>query len=1448
MDTHESTLRRGWIVACCVLLIIAGTLLSALSVPGNIWEIAYAAAVILAVVAPSRRLAWYVALLASISGVLTFVLIPRATYTSWYLTEELVERVVMLCVIWAVAILGTQRRQTESRLRDSEAYRRGTVDAAAVGIVTIEEDGNVRTFNPAAERIFGYNTAEVIGRHARMFVPDGDHGRLEADLKDLLGNANSPLFGKTREVTCRRKDGSEFPLELTLSVVPLKSKRLITAVVRDITESKRNEATLRESQRALSALMGNLPGMAYRCRNDEHWTMQLVSAGCFELTGYKPWDLVGNRKIAYAKLIHPEDRAGIWEQVQAALQKHVRFQFTYRIITAQGTEKWVWEQGQGIFSPEGELLGLEGFIMDTTDRVRAEQAVRESEERFRSIADAVPAMIWVCGTDKMCSYVSKSWTDFTGRAFEQEVGIGWTESLHPDDHEQALKTYADAFDHWRPFEMEYRVRRADGEYRLIRDSGVPRFGPDGQFIGYIGMCTDVTERQQARRALEERESILRAILESTADGILVVDSVGKVTHANERFARMWRIPRALMEAGDDAKLLEFVLDQLVSPEAFLAKVQRLYKSREEDTDTLAFKDGREFERFSCPLIHEGNLAGRVWSFRDITGRHRVEEELRKLSRAVEQSPVSVVITDLEGSIEYVNPKFEALTGYTADEARGRNPRILKSGETPADTYRQMWETIKSGQVWRGEFHNKKKNGELYWESASISPITDPSGQITHYVAVKEDITAQKQAEQALHLTQFGVDCASDAIFWIQPDGRFCNVNQAACHKLGYTREELLSMSVWDIDSDLPREDWLKCWDGVRRSGSRAIETRHRAKNGHEFPVEILANYLEFGGREYDCAFARDITERKRVEQVLQDIARGVSAQSGAAFFDSLVDHLARVVAADYAFIGELEAGPVERIRTVAVHAKGGKGDNFAYELAGTPCERIVNQRERAFSTGIQQLFPQDHLLIELGVDAYAAIPLFASDGRPLGLMGVLYRHPLANPEPVQAMLRIFAARAGAELERQQAEIRLSESESRYRRLFEESPLCLVEENLSAVKVFIDDLRARGVTDMRAHFERHPDALTTCISGMRITAANQAALRAFDVKDAQEIIARRSSYHTQQSLEVMREFFLSTVEGSMTQESDFHVVGVDGVEKVLHCRSRVAPGSEDSWDQVLFTLVDISEQLRTQEELAHARRLETAGRIAGQIAHDLNNILGPLVAYPDLIRDALPSDHQMQTLIDDMESAALQIAEINQDLLTLGRRGQYKIGSLDLNALVKKAVDHLDIPAGVMLETHFTGTISPIRGGETEIVRVLSNLLTNALEAMNGHGRLTIRTGHARLEKPPRLYRTVVAGDYVKLEIADTGRGIPSEIRDRVFEPFFSTKTGHEKRGSGLGLSVVHAILEDHDAYIDLDSIENVGTSVRVYFPVADPAITNGVSTDTESAPEEHTAVAGGLPR
>jgi PAS domain S-box-containing protein len=184
----------------------------------------------------------------------------------------------------------------------------------------------------------------------------------------------------------------------------------------------RTQESLRESERMLSTLIGNLPGMAYRCLNDDNWTMEFISEGSHDLTGYAPVDLIGNRTLSYNELIHSDDRYSAWEQVQQALAKRQSFRMVYRIQTATSQEKWVWEQGQGVFKENGDLLAIEGFITDITERILAEEALRESEKRLRSLLDVVPIPIVVFSLDGLVSYLNPAYTKLFGWTIEELKG------------------------------------------------------------------------------------------------------------------------------------------------------------------------------------------------------------------------------------------------------------------------------------------------------------------------------------------------------------------------------------------------------------------------------------------------------------------------------------------------------------------------------------------------------------------------------------------------------------------------------------------------------------------------------------------------------------------------------------------------------------------------------------------------------------------------------------------------------------------------------------------------------------------------------------------------------------------------------------------------------------------------------------------------------------------
>jgi diguanylate cyclase (GGDEF)-like protein/PAS domain S-box-containing protein len=272
------------------------------------------------------------------------------------------------------------------RVQTSEAKFSGILDIAHEGIISVDDTQKIILFNKGAEKIFGYSQFEAVGQSIDILLPESDRAIHRKHIAEFgaIGRAARQM-GETREIKGRRKNGEEFSAEASISKLEVENEKIFTVVLRDITERRQTEKALQESQRILFTLMGNLPGMVYRCKNDQDWNVEFASEGCYELTGYLPSDLT-QKKVSYGRqIIHPDDQGPVWNDVQAALKENKPFQLIYRIKTATGEERWVWEQGRGIFSREGQLLALEGFITDITDRKR-------TEEILQNIAHGVTAV------------------------------------------------------------------------------------------------------------------------------------------------------------------------------------------------------------------------------------------------------------------------------------------------------------------------------------------------------------------------------------------------------------------------------------------------------------------------------------------------------------------------------------------------------------------------------------------------------------------------------------------------------------------------------------------------------------------------------------------------------------------------------------------------------------------------------------------------------------------------------------------------------------------------------------------------------------------------------------------------------------------------------------------------------------------------------------------------
>ncbi len=526
----------------------------------------------------------------------------------------------------------------------------------------------------------------------------------------------------------------------------------------------------------------------------------------------------------------------------------------------------------------GTVSGRVWSFRNITERKRTDEALRESEERYHRIVTTLTDYIFTSYLENgrvVKTVHGPGCIAVTGYSAEEFIADPylWFNMVHPEDRDRVKDHASRILSVKDPSSIEHRIRRKDGNVRWVSNTPVPYHDSSGALVRYDGLIRDITERKQAEEALRESEERWRTIVTYEPECVKLFDREGRVLEMNPAGLAMIQ---ATFDQVRGKKAVGVVAEKDKS--AFNEMVEAVFRgeTRHLVYDIIGLKGRRlTLETTSVPLRETGP-AGDVKALlgvtRDITDRKRTEDQLRKLSLAVEQSPATIVITDTHGNIEYVNPKFTQITGYTMGEALGKNPRILKSGEMSAEGYKTLWENITSGKEWRGEFHNKKKNGDLYWETASISPVKDKDNVITHFIAVKEDITERRKAESEIRLLAQTLASTKDCISIADFEDKIIFVNDAFLQTYRYTREELIGrpISVVRLVNASP-EVGSQILAGTLAGGWYG-ELLNCRKDGSEFPIELWTSVVkdESGKVVATVGVARDITERKHAEKTLQE--------------------------------------------------------------------------------------------------------------------------------------------------------------------------------------------------------------------------------------------------------------------------------------------------------------------------------------------------------------------------------------------------------------------------------------------------------------------------------------------------------------------------------------------------------------------------------------------------
>ncbi len=504
-------------------------------------------------------------------------------------------------------------------------------------------------------------------------------------------------------------------------------------------EREESGEALREKEASLRILVDQMPAVLWTMDRELRF-LDSMGAGLARLD-QKPSDNRGMSLFAYFKTTDPEFPP-IAAHRRALAGESVAYEITWKGRTFQS-------HVEPMRDADGMIHGVIGVAFDVTERKDAERELQRSVALLEATIDATADGILVVDAGGKMVHFNRRFVDIWGipagvaesRDENQAIAFVLGQLQNPAAFlKKVMTVYA------QPAAVSHDLLELkDG--RMIERDSLPQV-VDGQTVGRVWSFRDVTQRKKIEEEIETTLSLLKATLEATADGILVVDREGKIVSFNRKFVEMWKIPPEVIASRDDNRALAFVLDQLRDPERFVKKVKELYDEPESQSyDWLEFKDERVFERYSHPQKVGGKTVGRVWSFHDATRQRLMEDTLRRQARAFEHISDGVVLMDLEGKIVDWNPGAERMFGYSKADMVGKTPSALAPPDSDGDPTGAMLEGMKSRGRWTGEVPFVRKDGTSGVADTVVVPLSDEFGRRIAALGISRDVTDRKNFEQ-----------------------------------------------------------------------------------------------------------------------------------------------------------------------------------------------------------------------------------------------------------------------------------------------------------------------------------------------------------------------------------------------------------------------------------------------------------------------------------------------------------------------------------------------------------------------------------------------------------------------------------------------------------------------------------------------------------------------------